>query len=66
MTNTGLSTGGCQPATPPLDQRLRFAEADATAQHALFEDTLAGESTLLEGAEVTRPAIEEHFVISSS
>ena len=37
---------------------LRYAEADATALHALFSDTLGGEAELLVGRRATRAAIE--------
>jgi helicase len=47
-------------ASPSVSE-LRFAEADARALHALFSDTLAGDNTLLVGAEVTRAALEENF-----
>jgi helicase len=56
----GLFMGVNRYASPAVSE-LRFAEADATALYALFADTLAGDTTLLLGADVTRSAIEEHF-----
>jgi helicase len=44
----------------PAVSELRFAEADATALHALFADTLGG-GELLVGEAVTRSAIESRF-----
>jgi ATP-dependent DNA helicase len=40
---------------------LRFAEADATALHALFSDTLGAPAELLVGESATRSAIESRF-----
>ncbi|HUA74576.1 MAG TPA: DEAD/DEAH box helicase [Solirubrobacteraceae bacterium] len=64
MTNTGSFHGlfmGVNRYASPAINELRFAEADATALHALFADTLAGECELLTGAAVTREALERQF-----
>ena len=41
----------------PAVSELRFAESDATALHALFTDTLGGDTELLVGPAVTKDAI---------
>lgn len=40
---------------------LRCAERDAIAMHALFTDTLGGQTKLFTGKQVTRPEIEKEF-----
>jgi helicase len=56
----GLFMGVNRYASPAINE-LRFAEADATALHALFKDTLTGECNRLTGAAATREALEQQF-----
>jgi helicase len=56
----GLFMGVNRHASSAISE-LRFAEADATALHALFSDTLGPNSELLVGESATRSAIESRF-----
>jgi replicative superfamily II helicase len=56
----GLFMGVNRHASTAISE-LRFAEADATALHALFADTLGDESELLIGEQVTRSTVASRF-----
>jgi replicative superfamily II helicase len=56
----GLFMGVNRYRSPAVNE-LRFAEADATALHALFADNLGEGAELLLGDALTRPAVQARF-----
>lgn len=60
MTFKGLFMGVDRYASPDVNW-LSFARRDAVALHALFADTLGGETTLLTDEQATATAIRESF-----